>query len=207
MKQNYIIPLFIPHYGCPHVCIFCNQKKITGQVSPITPQDVRTRLAAELALISPKRLIEVAFYGGSFTALPLSQQNELLAPATELLQLRKIHSIRLSTRPDCISRPILENLRNMGVSIIELGVQSLDDEVLLASERGHKAYHVFAAVEMLKEYGFSFGIQLMPGLPKEDSVSLLRSAVLTASLRPDMVRLYPVIVLADTPLAKVYQQG
>ncbi len=202
--RHYIIPIFIPHYGCKHSCIFCNQRKITGRDTPVRHQEVQAIIDEHLARITEKRHIEVAFYGGSFTALPLSMQSELLEPAYTALINKKIHGIRLSTRPDCITVGILENLKKFGVSIIELGVQSLDNTVLEASARGHNALHVFQAMNLIKKMNITCGIQLMPGLPLENWNSLIHTACSVIKLVPDFVRIYPTLVIANTQLATRY---
>ncbi len=205
--RHYIIPIFIPHYGCKHSCIFCNQRKITGRDTPVRYKEVQGIIDEHLTRITEKRHIEVAFYGGSFTALPLSMQSELLQPAYTALINKKIHGIRLSTRPDCITYGILKNLKKFGVSVIELGVQSLDNAVLEASERGHNASHVFQAMNLIKRMNITCGIQLMPGLPLENWNSLIQTAYGVMKLVPDFVRIYPTLVIANTQLAIRYDDG
>lgn len=205
--KSYIIPIFIPHYGCRHNCIFCNQRKITGRATPVTPEDVKSIIEDHLQRINQPRHIEVAFYGGSFTALPVSIQNQLLQPASELLERKRVHAIRLSTRPDCITKNILGNLMQFGVSTVELGVQSLDDHVLAAAERGHNRQDVFLAVDEIKKTGMHCGLQIMPGLPQEDWVSLVNTTRDVVALKPDFIRIYPTLVIANTPLADLYKRG
>ncbi len=205
--KHYIIPVFIPHLGCLHQCIFCNQKKITGCQTPVTAEQVSAIINERLQNIDQKRRVEVAFYGGSFTALPERIQNELLTPATQALRNGYIQAIRISTRPDCIKQGILANLIRQGVTIVELGVQSLDNYVLNKAKRGHDSQMVTAAVTLLKESGIHCGIQLMPGLPGEDWISLIKTMRHVIALKPDFVRIYPTIVIADTELAKLYKQG
>ena len=205
--KHYIIPIFIPHYGCTHACVFCNQQKITGQATPATAEEVTGIIDEHLGRITAKRHIEVAFYGGSFTALDINVQSELLAPAYNALQCGKIHAIRLSTRPDCINDTIVQNLLAFGVSTIELGVQSLDNKVLEASARGHSASDVTMAVAIIKKMGLQCGLQLMPGLPGEDWISLITTAQHVVGLAPDFVRIYPTIVIANTKLAEMYHDG
>lgn len=206
MKHS-IIPLFIPHYGCPHQCIFCNQVRITGQTTPVTPSDVARIIDNYLASAKEPRFWEAAFYGGSFTALPLDVMEALLRPASEALAAGRIGKIRLSTRPDCISEEILGVLSRMGVSIVELGVQSLSDDVLTLAERGHTAGDAARAVRLLREGGFQVGLQFMTGLPGETMAILRESARKGAALHPDFIRLYPVLVLKDTKLAAMHLEG
>jgi len=205
--KHYIIPIFIPHYGCTHACVFCNQQKITGHTTPIMSQEITGIIEEHLVRITKPRHIEVAFYGGSFTALAHDIQCDLLAPAYAALQAGKIHGIRLSTRPDCIDEKIVQNLIDFGVSIVELGVQSLDDKVLQASARGHKGSDVPKAVTMIKNRKLQCGIQLMPGLPGEDWASLITTGKGVAKLAPDFVRIYPTIVIHNTKLAEMHCNG
>lgn len=205
--KHYIIPVFIPHYGCTHACVFCNQQKITGHHTPVTPQEITGIIDEHLLRITEKRHIEVAFYGGSFTALDHQTQCDLLAPAYTALQKGKIHAIRLSTRPDCIDEGIVDNLIAFGVSIIELGVQSLDDKVLEASARGHKASDVAIALMIIRNKKLQCGIQIMPGLPKEDLASLITTTQGVIQLTPDFVRIYPTLVIANTKLAEMLGNG
>ncbi len=207
LKSKWIIPVFIPHYGCPHQCIFCNQYQITGQGQTVTPEYVNTVIEQWLPHIAPSAThIEVAFYGGSFTALPLQTQQLLLAPANRALLAGKITALRVSTRPDCITEPILDLLKTNGVSTVELGVQSLDDQVLTCAGRGHTAADVLTAVRLIKDQRLAVGIQLMPGLPGETLLSLAATTVNTIALAPQFVRIYPVVVLEGTQLAQLYKE-
>jgi histone acetyltransferase (RNA polymerase elongator complex component) len=200
-----IIPIFIPHLGCPHQCVFCNQQKITGVMTTINQSDVY-KIITDALLTNSQTNLEVAFYGGSFTALPTEVQIQLLQPASDMLSSGKINGIRLSTRPDYIDVATIRTLRKMGVSIIELGAQSLDDHVLLQAERGHSYEQIAHAVRLIKSASMECGLQLMVGLPGEDWGSLIRSAQKTVKLQPDFVRIYPTIVIAGTTLASLYAQ-
>lgn len=206
MKRS-IIPLFIPHYGCPHQCIFCDQVRITGASTPVTAADVSRIIDMYLSGAPEGRYWEAAFYGGSFTALPHDVMEKLLAPAAEALSAGRIRAIRLSTRPDCIDEAVLEILKRYGVSTVELGVQSLDEAVLQKAERGHTGEDAARAVSLLREHGFAVGLQFLIGLPGEDWASLRRTARRAAALRPDFLRLYPLLVLRDTKLARMYAAG
>lgn len=207
VMKNYIIPIFIPHYGCTHECIFCNQRKITGIESPILPVQIINTIEEHLMMITQPRKIEVAFYGGSFTALPINTQRDLLMPAYNALKNGQIHTIRISTRPDCINTEIVNFLYSFGVETIELGVQSLDDKVLQSACRGHTTQAVLNAVAVIRQYPLQCGLQLMPGLPGEDFNSLINTAIKAVQIRPDFVRIYPTIVIANTKLAELYRQG
>lgn len=201
-----IIPIFIPHAGCPHQCVFCNQKKISGQKTA-SAQAVRQQIEKYLQWIKPGPANEAAFYGGSFTGLEPELQEELFAPVDELLRKGVIGSVRCSTRPDYISPARLELLKRHNVSTVELGVQSLDDEVLQRAERGHDAASVTQAVQLLREYGFKVGLQLMCGMPGQGRESFLQTVVQSVALKPDMVRLYPLLVIKDTLLEASYRSG
>ena len=218
MKKHAIIPIFIPHRGCPNDCVFCNQRKITARTDDVTPDDARQIIDTWLSTLRPVPVrsgsvesncstVEVAFYGGSFTGLSIVEQSSFLAVADEYKQNGLIDKIHLSTRPDYIDGDILENLLNYHVDTIELGVQSFDDEVLRLSNRGHTAGDVFEAVRLIKKYGFELGIQLMIGLPGDSLESCIMSARKTAELKPSLARLYPTIVLDETELYEMYVRG
>lgn len=209
MKDHAIIPIFIPHKGCPNDCVFCNQRKITARSGDVTPDDIRHIIDTWLSTIDTMGLstVEVAFYGGSFTGIPMTEQSAYLAVADEYKNSGRIDKIHLSTRPDYIDRPILDNLRRYGVDTIELGVQSFDDEVLRLSNRGHDSAAVYEAVDLIREYGFEFGIQLMIGLPGDSMKTCVRSARETVKLHPSLARLYPTIVIDDTALYDQYERG
>lgn len=205
--KHYIIPVFIPHYGCTHQCIFCNQQKITGVATPVDADYVQQTIDVHLERLTEQRYVEVAYYGGSFTALPLHVQRQLLLPAYQAWQNGKVNGIRLSTRPDCISEEIIENLLEFHVTVIELGVQSLDEQVLAKAQRGHTVEDVIRAVRLLKGRQIPFGIQIMPGLPGEDQYSLFATANRAVALKPHFARLYPTIVIDKTELATQYRKG
>ncbi len=202
--RNSIIPVFIPHLGCPHDCVFCNQKRISGSLLPACPEDVVQ--AIEEALPKCKRA-ELAFYGGSFTAIPLEEQCALLDAAAPYLSDGRIVSIRVSTRPDAISREILDMLWEKGVRTIELGSQSMEDSVLAASWRGHSASDTEKAAEMIKKAGFSLVLQMMTGLPGSDREKDIYTARRIADLGPDGVRIYPTVIIRDTALEKLWEEG
>ncbi len=206
-KQHAIIPIFIPHKGCPNDCVFCNQRKITARTDDVTPADVRQTIDTWLTTLHDVPTVEVAFYGGSFTGLTILEQNSYLDVALEYKNAGKIKKLHLSTRPDYINEGILDNLREHGVDTIELGVQSFDDEVLWKSNRGHTVQQVYDAVALIEEYGFELGIQLMIGLPGDSMESCIFSAKETARLHPELCRLYPTIVLDETKLYEDYLNG
>jgi histone acetyltransferase (RNA polymerase elongator complex component) len=206
-KSPLIIPVFIPNQGCPHQCIYCNQEKITDQSgTPVDASQVRSRL--DQAVRSPRFTLyeerEVAFYGGSFTSLGKKRITELLEAVKPYMEQGLFSSIRVSARPDAIDGERLELMRNLGVSTVELGAQSMDDNVLSLSRRGHTAADTTASVEILKKYGFKVGIQLMPGLPGDSKEGFFRTINNVIGLQPDMARLYPAIVIEGTELADWY---
>ncbi|NLD87029.1 MAG: radical SAM protein [Clostridiales bacterium] len=199
-----IIPIFVPHEGCPHDCVFCNQRKIASQHSP-EPSDAECEI--ELAIRKTGTGAQLAFYGGSFTAIEQCRQESLLEVGKRYIQRGAIESIRVSTRPDCIDEAVCERLREYGVKTVELGVQSMSDEVLCLSNRGHTSEHARLAVKMLKDFGFEVIVQVMAGLPGDSEEISLYTAKETAKLRPDGTRIYPVVVIRDTALFDMWEAG
>ena len=202
-----IIPFFIPHSGCPHQCVFCNQKNITGRKSAVHPDAIARTIIDYCRTHTKQEIVQIAFYGGSFTALPHEEQKAYLEAARPFIRSGQIEHIRLSTRPDCINRDILSLLKSYNVRIVELGVQSLSDEVLTRSGRGHTAADTASAVKLLREYGFAVGLQLMVGLPGDSASSFSETVSCIIELKPDFVRIYPTLVIAGTPLEELYRRG
>lgn len=198
-----IIPIFIPHVGCPNQCIFCNQKKISGE-KLASHDDVERQINKYLHLLKPERENEAAFFGGSFTGLELSLQERLFAPVDKLFADGIIRKIRVSTRPDYIDEEKLIFLKKHNVNLVELGVQSLDNAVLKLAERGHNAEAVYSAVALLKKYNFEVCIQLMVGMMGQSEQSFKETIERVIDLKPNYVRLYPMIVVKDTPLEKIF---
>ncbi|MDO4485712.1 MAG: radical SAM protein [Bacillota bacterium] len=209
MKTHAIIPVFIPHKGCPNDCVFCNQKAITARSDDVTPEDVKRTIETYLPTLRNRGLktIEIAFFGGSFTGIPMDEQSAFLEVAAEYKRAGLIDKIHMSTRPDYIDESILDNLLKYDADIIELGVQSFDPEVLAASNRGHTVEDVYRACRLIKEYGFELGIQLMIGLPGDSMQKCIFSAREAVRLAPSIARLYPTIVLNDTELYNMYKNG
>jgi radical SAM enzyme (TIGR01210 family) len=205
--KHYIIPIFVPHYGCPHQCSFCNQRSISGAQNKITSNDVKQIIEEHIRTISSDAEIEIAFYGGSFTGIPVQMQEELLKSAKEYIDQKKVLGIRVSTRPDYIDIERLDLLKKYGVKIIELGVQSMDQQVLDASLRGHTANQVREAAKLIKENGFTLGVQIMIGLPEDTLEKDIKTAKELIKLQPDIARIYPVLVIKGTRLAQLYQEG
>ena len=203
--KRYVIPVFVPHLGCPQNCVFCNQRRISGSEEPATAETVR-RAIEESGRISPPGVHrELAFYGGSFTAIDRKKQEELLSAAAEFVEAG--NSVRLSTRPDCIDEGILKMLRSYGVETVELGSQSMCDDVLLKSGRGHTAEDTERASELIRGYGFSLILQMMTGLPGDTREKAIYTAEKIAACRPDGVRIYPTVVVRDTPLYDMWLRG
>ena len=202
-----IIPFFIPHAGCPQQCVFCNQKNIIGRKISEDVATLSAKINRYLSTNTSGKPVQFAFYGGTFTALPLEEQKVYLETVRPFLRTGQIGTIRLSTRPDCISPEGLRLLAEFHVTIVELGVQSLDDRVLSLSNRGHTAADAEKAVTMLRQHGLSVGIQLMPGLPGDGSHRFEQTVEKTVGLKPDFVRLYPALVIKDTPLEELYRKG
>lgn len=201
-----ILPIFIPHAGCPHQCVFCNQKTISGQKNA-AESGAREQIARWLQWLRPSLENEAAFYGGSFTALDSDLQERLLLLTDELLERGIIGSVRLSTRPDYIDDKKLELLHKHGVRLVELGVQSLDDRVLEAAGRGHTAADVVQAMKRLRAYDFKTGLQLMVGMPLQSFSSLQDTVAQVIKLQPDIARIYPLLVIKGTPLAESWAKG
>lgn len=206
--KNYNIPIFVPHEGCPFSCSFCNQKKITGTDTSITSDQIKEIIENHLETF-PKtdRHVEAAFFGGSFTGIPLEKQREFLSVAYKYVKSGDIDGIRLSTRPDYISGEILDQLLQFGVTTIELGVQSLDNGVLEKSLRGHTEQDVYDAVALIRKYPFKLGLQMMTGLPGDTCAKAIATAEKIISLKPDCVRIYPTLVVKDTLLEIMYKNG
>lgn len=202
------VALFVPHIGCRHACSFCNQKTISGTASAPTPLDVRA--ACEIAVQSRKcdpEHSEIAFFGGSFTAIEREYMHSLLAAALPYIERGSFRGVRISTRPDCIDREILSILKEYHVTTIELGAQSMSDRVLSLNERGHTAEAVRTAAKLIRESGFSLGLQMMTGLYGSDDATDLYTAKELIRLQPDCVRIYPTVVLEGTKLASLFKSG
>lgn len=198
-----VFPLFIPHAGCPHDCVYCAQRSVTGQSAPVTPEDVSAALEALAFDVD-----ELAFYGGSFTALPFDTQRALLDAAAPFLAAGKIRTIRVSTRPDAIDDDVLTLLERRGVGTVELGAQSMDDGVLLKCRRGHTAADTIRAAARIREHGgFRLVLQMMTGLPGSTDALDRATAEALAALRPDGVRIYPTVILRVAPLYELWRQG
>ncbi len=206
-RKHVNIPIFISHEGCPNDCVFCNQRKITAKADAMTLPEISEQIKTYYSTLNDETYIEIAFFGGSFTGIDTALQEQYLKVAYDQKKAGKIHAIRLSTRPDYINSDILDRLRLYEVDTIELGVQSLNEEVLKASNRGHLVSDVYESVRLIKAYGFRLGIQLMVGLPQDTKERSILSAKLTALLKPDFVRIYPTLVIKETKLLELVESG
>lgn len=202
MKSS-LIPVFIPHLGCPNDCVFCNQRRIAAPRAPAA-DEVRELVTAGLKYA---RMPQIAFYGGSFTAIPAELQEEYLACACEFVRRGEADSVRVSTRPDCVDGETLSRLAAYGVRTVELGAQSMDDGVLAAAKRGHGAEDTRRAARLVKAAGMELVLQMMVGLPRSDREAELATARELAALKPVGVRIYPVCVIEDTELCDMYRGG
>lgn len=208
MKKQYVIPIFVPHLGCPNDCTFCNQKKISGQLKNITENDVRETIEFYLKNFKEKDAYkEVAFYGGSFTGIEPELQEKLLGAAYEFIKAKMIDGIRISTRPDYIDKPTLKRLKKYKVKTIELGVQSTNNYILEKCKRGHTYEDVIKASKLIRKYRFTLGHQMMIGLPESNQSDDIQTAIDLIKLKPKIVRIYPVLVIKDTELERQYLAG
>jgi histone acetyltransferase (RNA polymerase elongator complex component) len=206
--RHYNIPVFIPELACPFRCVYCNQYTITGNHKAPTAIEVDQIIRRHLTTILRQGgRAEVAFFGGSFTGLSIHQQNEYLQVVKPFIDKGEIHGIRISTRPDYITEEILSNLKTGGVTSIELGAQSLDDDVLRQSGRGHTVNTVVEASAQINNYDFELGLQMMTGLPGDTDEKAAKTAKLIISLKAATTRIYPTLVIRDTPLATLYLKG
>ena len=208
MSKKYIIPIFVPHLGCPNDCVFCNQKSISGQMKMVTEDDVTKTIEEYLKSFKDDNVYkEVAFFGGSFTGIDPMTQVKLLKAAAAFIDNKQIDSIRISTRPDYINKDILKLLKKYHVKTIELGVQSTNDTILENARRGHTYKDVKKASKLIRRKGFILGHQMMVGLPGSTREDELKTAKDLIKLKPKMVRIYPVLVIKNTELEKMYKAG
>lgn len=206
-RKHANIPIFLPQLACPHQCIFCNQNHISSQEHIPSIDETRQIIERNLTTIPSDYTIQVAFFGGSFTGLPIEMQESYLQVVQPFIERKQIDSIRLSTRPDYISDEILTMLQRYHVQDIELGAQSTDDEILRQSGRGHNRNAIKLASEKIKEHGFTLGLQMMIGLPGDTKEKALQTAQDIIDFGAETTRIYPTLVVSDTPLATLYQRG
>lgn len=203
------VALFVVHKGCPHMCTFCNQRSISGSQRDVVPQDVHSAAETAIKSLSEQEASggEIAFFGGSFTMVERSYMVSLLEAAYSYVEKGIFKGIRISTRPDGIDEEICRILKKYGVTAVELGAQSLDNRVLELNERGHTAEQVEAAVILLKKYGFETGLQMMTGLYGSEDEDSIETAEKIIALKPETVRIYPTVVIKNTKLCELMQEG
>lgn len=208
MKQTNV-SIFIPHLGCPHRCSFCDQRSISGEVKPPRGADVTALLEQQAEhLLQRNMTAEIAFFGGSFTAIPRGYMIELLEAASAAVRKYPAYvGIRCSTRPDCIDEEVLSLLKGYGMTAVELGAQSMSDKVLEANERGHSAEHVRRASALIKSYGIELGLQMMTGLYRDTEELSRYTAQEFVKLKPATVRIYPTVILRGTRLGELFESG
>ena len=207
LRKHKTIPIFVPHWGCPKDCLFCDQKSITGQKEAMTPEKAADIIRIGIEHKKPDEILEIGFFGGSFTGIPATEQEALLSLAFEAKKAGYVDGIRLSTRPDYINETVLERLRNYGVTCVELGAQSMDDRVLSLNRRGHSCEQTKLAAKMIQKSGISLGLQMMVGLYGDTDEGVMKTAEAFAELSPDCVRIYPTLVIRGTGLCDLYESG
>ncbi len=205
--KRHIIPVFVPHLGCPNDCVFCNQRKISGKREPADGETVKKAIESVIKWLPADASAELAFYGGSFTAIPAEEQIALLEAALPFLRSGAISEIRVSTRPDAVDEQRLKRLCDYGVKTVELGAQSMDDEVLKASGRGHCSADTERAAKLIKKLGLGLILQMMTGLPGDTDEKSIFTAKKLISLSPDGVRIYPTVIIRDTALYELWEKG
>ncbi len=201
------ISIFIPHIGCPHRCSFCDQRTISGAEKIPHGEDVKAICEQAVNEVKSPENTEIAFFGGSFTAIPRAYMKELLESAYLFIKEGHFRGIRISTRPDCIDEEVLSLLKSYGVTAIELGTQSMSDKVLMANERGHSVEDVEKSVALIRSFGFELGLQIMVGLYKSHMADEAETLKKVLEIKPDTVRIYPVVILKNTRLGELYQSG
>lgn len=208
-RRPLIVPVFLPQQGCPHQCVFCNQTTITGvQPRHSLEKELRWQVQRFLNLQKrPPQRIQIALFGGNFLGLPRDDIIALLTRAADILKPYPDSGIRFSTRPDTITRERLALIHKFPVQTVEIGVQSMHDRVLACSNRGHSADDAIKAASLLKQHPYEMGVQMMTGLPGDSPPQTIESAQRIAALKPAFVRIYPTLVLKNSPLARQYQNG
>lgn len=199
-----IYPVFIPHAGCPHRCLFCAQDRSTGHTAVPDAQEVDRWLED---VLPPQGDGEIAFYGGTFSLLPLELQEHYLTTAGRFVASGQVAGIRISTRPDALDEDCIARLKSFGVTTVEIGCQSFSEAVLTAAGRGHTASENVSAVQRCQKAGLQVGVQLMPALPGGDGEEAMMSLRQTLELSPSFVRIYPTVVIEGTELAELWKSG
>ena len=197
----------MPHFGCENTCVFCDQRQVTGKQVPATKEDVEKAILRALSVTDNNKPAEIAFFGGSFTAIPIARQQELLEAALPFLELNTENSVRVSTRPDCVSDSVAMFLKQYGVKTVELGAQSMCDDVLIAAKRGHSSKDVENAARTVQNAGMELVLQMMTGLPCDSLEKSLETAKKIIALKPNAVRIYPTVIVRGTKLHEMWEKG
>jgi len=205
--RHFTIPVFIPEEACPNRCVFCNQHRIAGAECAPSVEEVIAKVVEHLLTIPDGNDVEIGFFGGNFTGIPVEEQKAYLASVQPYIESGRVTGIRISTRPDYISRDILLMLKQYHVTTIELGAQSLDEEVLKLAGRGHTAAQVHEASRMIIEHGFNLGLQMMIGLPGDTAEKSIYTAKEIIKIGAECTRIYPTLVIKDTDLEQLYLEG
>ncbi len=205
--RHFTIPVFIPEAACPNQCVFCNQHRIAGAACAPSIDEVIAKVDEHLLTIPVGSEVEIGFFGGNFTGIPVDEQKAYLASVQNHIVSGRVTGIRISTRPDYISRDILHMLKQYHVTTIELGAQSLDEEVLKLAGRGHSVTQVHEASKMIRENGFSLGLQMMIGLPGDSAEKSIFTAQEIIRLGAECSRIYPTLVIKDTELEQLFIKG
>ena len=208
MMKHYNIPIFLPELACPYRCVYCNQFSITGNDDIVKPEDVKNIIDSHLTSFKEEnRFVEVAFFGGNFTGLPVKMQNDYLEVVQPYLDKNLVHGIRCSTRPDYISLQRVKEIKHFGMRNIELGAQSTNDEVLNHCKRGHTYNDIVEASQIILSEDITLGLQMMIGLPYDSEEKDFQTARDIVSLGAKETRIYPCIVVNDTELETMYRNG
>ncbi|MEI7596030.1 MAG: radical SAM protein [Bacteroidota bacterium] len=210
VPRHFNIPIFVPELACPNRCVFCNQFYISGVIKQPSEKEIIQQINTYLSSIEEikeETIVEIAFFGGNFTGIPIDIQENYLKLVQPYIESKRVHGIRISTRPDYIDEQRLALLKKYNVIAIEMGVQSLDEEVLIFSGRGHSINDVENAVELIKKYNFELGLQMMIGLPSDTKEKSMNTAQKIVDYKPSTVRIYPTLVIKNTALEQLYNNN
>lgn len=210
--KTFHISVFVPHQGCPNDCVFCNQRKITGVKDVMSLDVAKETIDSHLESIKKNYKkgtykAQIAFFGGSFTAIDKGDMISYLKLASSYVISGEVDGIRCSTRPDAIDEEIVDILKSYNVKCVELGAQSAFDDVLKASNRGHNFSHTINASKIIKSKGLELTLQMMTGLIGDSKEKSIETAKRLASLKPQSVRIYPTLVMDNTKLKSLYDEG
>jgi len=202
-----IIPIFIPHAGCPYRCIYCDQHKISGVVKIPSEKDIKSLIDRNLKTIPKRERVELAFFGGTFTLLPEKLQEKYMGAVYPYVKNKKISGIRMSTHPEAVTEKSIKLFKERGGCLVELGVQSLDRDVLKRTKREMDFNTIKKAAGVIKKYKLDLGVQVMLGLPGDTLQKSINTAQRLLELKPKTARIYPAIVLKGTRLGDLFRKG